>query len=61
MTKIVTRPPDVPAELLRPVPRPDLTANDATDVAKIIVGYDQALDTANGRIVAIGDILAAPQ
>lgn len=57
VTRVEVRAPAVPADLLRPVPAPDLAAEDATDVARIIVGYDQALDTANGKIAAIADIL----
>jgi len=49
--------PPVPGDLRRPVPAPALEAKTVGDIAAVLVGFEGALTTANGRIVAIDCIL----
>lgn len=49
--------PEVPAALRQPCPGPSLTASTAAEVARVLVGYDEALTCANGRIRAIDEVL----
>ena len=53
--------PEVPAELRAPVVVPARDAQTLTDVALLLTDYDEALDTANGRIAAIDGILTAAE
>ena len=47
----------VPPELLVPVAKPDRTVSSLKDVGLVLADYDQALDQANGQILAIDCIL----
>jgi hypothetical protein len=49
--------PDVPAELLEPVPVPDRPVTSNRAAALLLVDYDEALAAANGKIAAIGEIV----
>lgn len=50
----------IPADLLRPVPRPTREVVTLRDAGLLIVDYDQALARANSQIAAIAQI-EAPQ
>lgn len=58
-TRNVMVPPKVPLELRQPCAGPDLRVETAADVSRVLVGYGEALACANGRIVAIDEILRA--
>lgn len=49
--------PSVPEQLRSPVETPSRQVDTLSDVALVLADYDQALGTANGRIVAIDCIL----
>jgi hypothetical protein len=49
--------PDVPAILLEPVASPTREVDTLRDVALLVTDYDEALGTANGRLVAVRCIL----
>lgn len=53
--------PDVPIELRTPVSVPDREAATLKDVGIILTDHVQALDTANGRIIATDCILTAAE
>jgi hypothetical protein len=54
---VVIRMPEVTPELRRICEGPELSAETLRDLAAILVDYDQALTCANGRIIAIDEIL----
>ncbi len=53
--------PDVPAELRTPVPVPKRKAETLADVGVILTDHVQALGKANGKIVAIDEILTCAE
>lgn len=53
--------PDVPAELRTPEVVPAREAATLKDVALLLTDYAEALDGANGKIVAIDEILSAAE
>ncbi|MCS6624328.1 hypothetical protein N0B44_15520 [Roseibacterium beibuensis] len=50
--------PEIPAPLLAPVPVPDRAVASVADAAALLTDYHLALEAANGRISAVGAILA---
>lgn len=56
-TRTVMMVPRVPDELRQPCRGPSLAAKTAAQVARVLVGYDEALTCANGRIRAIDEVL----
>lgn len=53
--------PDVPAELRTPVPVPERKAETLADVGVILTDHVEALGEANGKIVAIDNILTCAE
>lgn len=49
--------PNIPAELLEPVPKPDRDATSLRDFGLLLVDYDEALTEANSKIDATGVIV----
>lgn len=50
-------PPEVPTEIRKPCEGPKPKAQTTAQLARLLVDYDEALGCANGRIVAIDQIL----
>lgn len=48
---------NIPDALLEPVPRPAREVNTVKDAGKLIVDYDQALGEANGKLIAIKEVV----
>lgn len=51
--------PQIPAELLEPVAKPDRQVATLKDTGLLLIDYDQALSEANGKIEATGEIIAS--
>lgn len=58
-TRLIT--PDIPPDLRQPVPVPQRTVTGLRDVAILYTDTRQALDLANGRIIATDCILRAAE
>ena len=51
--------PQIPAELLETVPKPNRETKTLKDVGLLIADYDQALDNANSKISSTAKIVLA--
>lgn len=50
--------PQIPNELLEPVPKPDREISTLKDTGLLLVDYDEALNEANSKIETTADIMA---